>query len=121
MLATRLVSVVPRDMSHDFLTRLYLRQYAFLTRRYPHQPPSAIFHFAAIGVSSLLSLAALAIVALGCWTASHVLGRLIVPWAGPNWLIFSGSLGLGFLPGIFVDKKMAVLRPVDQGLVAFYS
>lgn len=108
-------------MNHDLLTRLYLRQYAFLSRRYPRQPPSAIFHFATLAVSGLVSLAVLAISALGFWIVSRVLNRPIVPWDAPDWLIVVGSLGLAFLPGIFIDKKMSPLRLVDQDIVTFYS
>ncbi|MCW5574221.1 MAG: hypothetical protein KIT37_14460 [Steroidobacteraceae bacterium] len=108
-------------MNHDLLTRLYLRQYAFLIRRYPRQPASAIYHYATLGVSALVSLAGLAILALSFWIISRALNRPIVPWAAPDWLVVVGSLGLAFLPGIFIDKKMSSLRLVDQDLVTFYS
>lgn len=108
-------------MNHDLLTRLYLRQYAFLTRRYPRQPASAIYHFATLGVSALVSLAGLATLALGFWVISRALNRPIVPWAAPDWLVVVGSLGLAFLPGVFIDKKMSSLRLVDKDLVTFYS
>jgi len=121
MFVTRLDNVRPPDMHHDLLTRLYLRQYAFLTRRYPRQPASAIYHYATLGVSALMSLAGLAILAFGFWVVSRVLHRPIVPWAAPDWLIVVGSLGLAFLPGIFIDKKMSPLRLVGQDLVTFYS
>lgn len=121
MSGTRLGNVVRSDMNHDLLTRLYLRQYAFLTRRYPRLPPSAIFHFATVGVSALLSLVILAAVALGFWIASRVLNKPVVPWAAPDWLIVVSCLGVAFLPGMFIDKKMSALRIVDQDLVAFYS
>jgi hypothetical protein len=118
---TRLDSAVGNDIEHDFLTRLYLRQYAFLTRRYPRQPQSTIYHLATLGVSGLVSLAGLAVLAFGFWFVSRVLGRPITPWAAPNWLIAAGSLGLTLLPGLFIDKKMSPLRFVEQGLIAMYS
>lgn len=108
-------------MNHDLLTRLYLRQYAFLTRRYPRQPSSVIFHFATLGVSGLLSLAVLAAVALGFWVASYVLNRPITPWAAPDWLVGLGCLGVAFLPGMIVDKKMSPLRLVAEDVITFYS
>lgn len=121
MFATALGSAGLREMNHDLLTRLYLRQYAFLKRRYPRQPASAIYHFATLGVSALVSLAALAILALGSWVVSRLLNRPIVPWAAPDWLIVVGSVGLAFLPGVFIDKKMSPFRLVDQDVVTFYS
>jgi hypothetical protein len=108
-------------MNHDLLTRLYLRHYAYLTNRYPHQPPATIFHFATLGVSALLSLALFATLALGFWIASSLLNRPITPWALPGWVIAFGCLVLAFLPGLIVDRKMSPLRVVGQELVEFYS
>jgi hypothetical protein len=108
-------------MNHDLLTRLYLRQYAFLKRRYPGQSPSAIFHFATIGVSALVSLAGLALLAMGFWGISYMLGRIIVPWSAPRWLIAAGSLALAFLPGMIIDKKMSAYQTVRLDLITFYS
>jgi hypothetical protein len=109
------------NCDHDLLTRLYLRQYAFLRRRSPRQPPSATFHYATIGVSALMSLASLALLALGFWAISWVLNRLIVPWDAPEWLIVLASLCIAFLPGVFIDKKMSSFRDVDQHFIVFYS
>lgn len=108
-------------MSHDFLTRIYFRHYAFLMRRYPGRPPSAIFHYATFGISALLSAWLLAIVAVSFWLASQVFGRPIAPWDGPNWLIVSGSLGLVFLPGLYVDRKFRALLRVDFSLIEAFS
>ena len=109
------------DIEHDLLTRLYLRQYAFLTRRYPRQSQSTIFHLATLGVSAFVSLAGLAALALGFWFISRVLGRPITPWAAPDWLIIAGSLGLAFLPGLLIDKKMSSIRFVERDLISMYS
>jgi len=73
-------------MNHDLLSRIYLRHYAFLMRRYRGHPPSTIFHYATFGVSALLSTWLLATVAVGFWLASRVLGRPVAPWDAPDWL-----------------------------------
>jgi hypothetical protein len=121
MFAMRLGSAGLPDMNHDLLTRLYLRQYAFLTRTHARQTASARFHFATLAVSGLVSLAGLAMLAFGFWIASRALNKPIVPWAAPDWLILVGSSALVLLPGIFIDKKMSRLRYVDEGVIAFYS
>jgi hypothetical protein len=108
-------------MKHDLLTRLYLRQYAFLTRTRAHQTASARYHFATLAVSALVSLAGLAMLAFGFWFASRVLNKLIVPWAAPDWLILVVSSALVLLPGFYIDKKMSPLTFVDENVIAFYS
>ncbi len=112
---------MPPDMNHDLLTRIYLRHYAFLTRRYKSQPASAIYHLATLTVSALVSLAGLAILALGLWFIVRVLDLPVAIWAAPDWLAIGVSLSLAFLPGVFIDKKMFPLRVVDEDLIAFYS
>lgn len=108
-------------MNHDVLTRAYLRHYAFLMRRYPHQQPTTIYHFAVLAVAALLSLALLALTAIGFWLASHILQTPVVPWNAPKWLILALSAMLVFLPGYFVDKKMEPFRFVGEDLIALYS
>jgi hypothetical protein len=111
-------NAVRHDINHDFLTRVYLRHYAFLRRIYPHQPPTAVFHFATLGVSVLLSAALLA---LGFRLTSRLLHRPVAPWEAHDGVVIALSLGLVFLPGWFVDRRMQHLRVVDEELIMFFG
>lgn len=107
-------------MDKDLLTGIYLRHSAFLVRRYPEQPSSAVFHFATLGVTVLVAAWLLAILALAFLVASQILGKPIAPWSAPIWLIAVASVALVFLPGIYVDRKFRSCS-VDTSLLENYN
>lgn len=108
-------------MDHDLLSGVYFRHYAFLMRRYRDRSPSAIFHYATLGVSALLSTWLLAVVAVGFWLASLAVGRPIAPWNAPDWVVVLGSLTVVFLPSIYVDRRFHALRVLDDSIIEFFS
>ena len=108
-------------MRHDVLTKMYLRQYAFLIRRSPRLSPGTAFHFSTLAVSGIASLAVLAALATTLWILSLVLGRSLAPWLLPNWALIVFAAGIAFLPGMYIDRKMAELRAVGSDLIAIYS
>ena len=110
-----------RDVKHDALTAMYLRQYAFLVRCSPRISPGTAYHFSTLAVSGIVSLAMLAAAAAILWIASLVLGRSLAPWLLPDWALVIGALGIVFLPGMYVDRKMVGLRTVGSELIALYS
>lgn len=107
--------------SREFLTRVYLRHYAFLRRIYPRQPAKSIYHFATLGISMLVSFALLALTAVVFLTVSLVVQRPVVPWAFPDWIMFAGSMALVFLPGFAIDEKFRSLIDVDLETLELYS
>lgn len=106
---------------HDFLTRLYLRHYAFLRRRYPRQPARAIYHFATLGLSGLLSCALLALIAAASLSVSVLVARPIVPWSLPDWALIVGSVAIAFVPGLAIDVRFRNLVDVNEETVEVYS
>lgn len=108
-------------MKHDVLTRTYLRQYAFLMHCRPRTSPGAAFHFSTLAVSGIASLVVFTALAVALWISSLALGRTLAPWLLPNWAFAALALGIAFLPGMYVDRKMAGLRTVDSALLARYD
>lgn len=108
-------------MKHDFLTQVYLRQYAFLVRGRPQISPRTAFHFSTLAVSGLMSLATLAILALALLILSRMLGRPVAPWSAPDWALVIVAAGIAFLPGMYIDRKMEAYRLVGSDLIAQYS
>lgn len=105
----------------DFLKQVYLRHYAFLRRLYPRQSAKAIYHFATLGISGLVSLALLALVAVACLAVSLIVQRPVLPWALPDAVLVAGCVGLAFLPGFAIDAKLRDLVYVNDDVLAFYS
>lgn len=108
-------------MMHDALTQMYLRQYAFLMRGRLRISPATAFHFSTLAVSGLVSLAALATLAVALWISSLVLGRPLAPWLLPNWAFVAMAVGIAFVPGMYIDRKMAGLRSIESDLIDLYS
>jgi hypothetical protein len=108
-------------VKHDVLTTMYLRQYAFLMRCSPRMSPGTAFHFSTLAVSGIASLAVLAAIAAALWISSLVLGQSLMPWLLPDWALIVCAFGIAFLPGLYIDRKMADLRIVESDLIALYS
>lgn len=106
---------------HDLLTKMYLRHYAFLRRRYPRQPARAIYHLATLGLSGLLSCALLALIATLSLSLSVLVARPVVPWSLPDWALIIGSAAVAFLPGLAIDVRFRNLVDVNAGTVELYS
>jgi hypothetical protein len=106
---------------HDLLTRMYLRHYAFLRRSYPRQSPRAIYHFATLGLSGLLSSALLALLAAASLAISLILARPVVPWTVPEWALIIGSAVIALVPGLAIDRRFRNLIDVNQETVEQYS
>jgi hypothetical protein len=100
---------------------MYLRQYAFLMRCSPRMSPGTAFHFSTLAVSGIASLAVLAAIAAALWISSLVLGQSLMPWLLPDWALIVCAFGIAFLPGLYIDRKMADLRIVESDLIALYS
>jgi hypothetical protein len=100
---------------------MYLRQYAFLMRCSPRMSPGTAFHFSTLAVSGIASLAVLAAIAGALWISSLVLGQCLMPWLLPDWALIVCAFGIAFLPGLYIDRKMADLRIVESDLIALYS
>jgi len=113
------VSVQGED--HDLLTRMYLRQYAFLRHRYPRQPARAIYHFATLGLSGLLSCALVALIALVLLAVSGLVARPVVPWSLPDWALIVGSVAVAFVPGLAIDARFRDMADVNAETVEAYS
>jgi len=105
----------------DFLTRMYLRHYAFLRRLYPQLAAENIYHFATLGVSGVISCALLALTAAGCLAVSGLLARPIVPWSLPNWAVMVACAAIVFVPGWLIDTRFKNLTDVQPETVELYS
>jgi hypothetical protein len=119
--STSLEHASDRKVKHDLLTSMYLRQYAFLMRCSPRMSPGTAFHYSTLAVSGIVSLAVLAAIATALWISSQVFGKSLIPWLLPNWALVICAFGIAFLPGMYIDRKMAFLRTVEDHLIAMYS
>lgn len=100
---------------------MYLRHYAFLRRHYPRQPAKAIYHFATLGLSALLSLALLALLSAASLAVSLMLARPIVPWSLPDWALVVGAAALAFVPGWAIDVRFRTMVDVDPETIELFS
>jgi hypothetical protein len=113
--------VIAEGDKHDWLTRIYLHHYAFLRRIYPRQSAKAIYHFATLGISGLVSLALLALTAVALVAVSLVPGRPVVPWALPDEILFASCAAIVFLTGWAIDTRFRNLSDVDGETLELYG
>lgn len=120
-LSTSLADVRDGNVKHDVLTAMYLRQYAFLMRCSPRMLPGTAYNFSTLAVSGVVSLAVLTALVAVLWMSSLVPGQPLIPWLLPDWAWVVCAFAIAFLPGMYIDYKMAGLRTVGNDLIAMYS
>ena len=110
-----------QNQPHDLLTRMYLRHYAFLRLRYREQPTRVIYHFATLGLSGLISVALLALLAASSLVISLICARPVVPWTLPDWALIVGAATIVFVPGWVIDQRFEKLTDVSPEIVKLYG
>jgi hypothetical protein len=83
--------------------------------------PRTAYHFSTLAISGVASVAVLASIATALWIFSLLLGRHLEPWLLPDWAQVNFAIGIAFLPGMYIDRKMEKFRIVDSELIAAYS
>jgi hypothetical protein len=83
--------------------------------------PRTAFHFSALAVSGLMSLTTLSLMAITLWIVSRAVGQPVAFWSAPDWVLASMAIGIAFLPGVYIDRKVKAFRVVGSDIIALYS
>jgi hypothetical protein len=105
----------------DFLTRMFLRDYAIVERTPGVRSHRAVHSLALIATSAWLFAACLAAWCVFCAISAPVLPEWIPLWSAPRWSALAQISLIAFAPSTMLDRKMRPYEAQRTTLVDVYS
>jgi hypothetical protein len=104
-----------------FLTRMFLRDYAFVERMPGTRGHHSAHNLALIATSAWLTAACLAAWCIFCAIASPILPGWLALWSAPRWSAIVQLVVLVFVPSMLLDRKMRRYEAQRTAMIDLYS